>query len=227
MEDTAVGQPGPNTVSCDKNYDCGQQGIQRGWVDSYGWSLDCSWIDITSVAPGTYVLNLAINPDRIFQEVSSDNNHAHITVIIPDLGELGAVDHEPVKVVTSLFDLPVKANLDAKCDDGIFCNGVSMTTTDGSCTPTVDPCYDGDVDTADTATRTPSRAPTRQVSPLRKRAASTASPTARARCAARTAAAASADTAPSRPAAARPSACQACARAAARALSSSTPPPST
>ena len=83
MEDTARYHEG-EAIGCDKVYDCGFQGIQRGWVDSYGWSLDCSWIDVTDIPPGNYVLQIEVNPSRVFPELSYDNNKAAVTVTIPE-----------------------------------------------------------------------------------------------------------------------------------------------
>jgi hypothetical protein len=111
MEDTARAFDGAK-VGCDRVYDCGSQGIQSGWKDrwvdnqdinrdhealhhnsplfsslyffiSYGWSLDCSWLDITDLAPGTYVLVIETNPARVFPEVSFDNNKQSVVVTIP------------------------------------------------------------------------------------------------------------------------------------------------
>lgn len=42
------------------------------------------------------------------------------------------------------------ASLDPVCDNGVFCDGTSRRTTDGSCTPLVVPCDDNDPDTIDT-----------------------------------------------------------------------------
>jgi hypothetical protein len=83
MEDTAHHFPGGKTVGCKQKYDCGSQGIQKGWIDSYGWSLDCSWIDITDVAAGTYVLYIKLNPDKVFMELDFNNNEGKATVTIP------------------------------------------------------------------------------------------------------------------------------------------------
>ena len=33
-------------------YNCGRQGIQRGWADSYYNGLECQYIDVTDVPPG-------------------------------------------------------------------------------------------------------------------------------------------------------------------------------
>lgn len=100
MEDTARGFDGA-AVNCDKTYDCGFQGISKGWVDQYGWSLDCSWIDVTDLAPGTYALEIAVNPNRVFAEVSFDNNKATVLVEIPE-ADLGSVA-QPMRLQTTEF----------------------------------------------------------------------------------------------------------------------------
>jgi len=82
MEDTVRYFDGAN-VACDKVYDCGFQGIQRGWVDSYGWSLDCSWLDVTDIEPGEYILEITTNPIRVIPEVSYDNNAKAVRVFVP------------------------------------------------------------------------------------------------------------------------------------------------
>lgn len=81
MEDTRQVLQGPG-IACEKKYSCYEQGIQAGWSDLYGNSLDCQWLDITDVAPGEYKIQVSINPDRVFQEVSFDNNTATVAVTI-------------------------------------------------------------------------------------------------------------------------------------------------
>ena len=82
MEDTRQVHPGPN-VGCGKLYDCYNQGIQPGWSDLYGNTLDCQWLDITGVAPGDYKIQVTLNPNRAFEEVSHANNTATAPVTIP------------------------------------------------------------------------------------------------------------------------------------------------
>jgi len=82
MEDTQQIAVGPN-VGCDKQYDCYNQGIQAGWSDLYGNTLDCQWLDITDVLPGDYALKVELNPGRTFEEVTLDNNVATVPVTIP------------------------------------------------------------------------------------------------------------------------------------------------
>ncbi|MBN1208850.1 MAG: hypothetical protein JXB05_28585 [Myxococcaceae bacterium] len=82
MEDTQRIVSGPD-VPCSKEFNCDNQGIQRGWSDLYGNTLDCQWLDITDVAPGDYQLQVTLNPGRAFQEATLDNNTAAVPVTIP------------------------------------------------------------------------------------------------------------------------------------------------
>lgn len=82
MEDTIQVAQGPE-VGCSKVYDCYNQGIQAGWSDLYGNTLDCQWLDITDIAPGNYQLKVSLNPNHSFQEVTFDNNTAIVPVTIP------------------------------------------------------------------------------------------------------------------------------------------------
>jgi len=82
MEDTQQVLEGPN-VGCEKVYDCATQGIQAGWSDLYGNALDCQWLDITDVDPGNYTLQVTINPNHAFEEITLGNNTASVPVTIP------------------------------------------------------------------------------------------------------------------------------------------------
>ena len=64
-------------------YDCGYQGIQRGWQDVYGSHLDCQWVDVTDVAPGDYQLHIALNTSHLLNEEDYGNNEAIVDVTIP------------------------------------------------------------------------------------------------------------------------------------------------
>jgi hypothetical protein len=70
------------TVACEPVYDCSNQGLQAGWADTYSADLDCQWVDITGVPPGEYRLQVTLNPDRLFDEVSYENNNASVPVTI-------------------------------------------------------------------------------------------------------------------------------------------------
>lgn len=67
---------------CQSAYSCENQGVSVGWVDTYSQSLDCQWLDITDVAPGSYDLYVVLNPRRIFHESSWENNGAKVRVTI-------------------------------------------------------------------------------------------------------------------------------------------------
>jgi hypothetical protein len=82
MEDSNQVAQGPD-VGCSKVYDCYNQGIQAGWSDLYGNTLDCQWIDITGVPPGSYRLKVVLNPTREFHELTFENNTAIVPVRIP------------------------------------------------------------------------------------------------------------------------------------------------
>ena len=66
-------------------YACDHQGAQRGWADVYGASISGQWLDITEVAPGTYTLELEVNPAHSFAESDYSNNKAQVPVTIPPL----------------------------------------------------------------------------------------------------------------------------------------------
>jgi hypothetical protein len=51
--DSAIFVDWDPTVRQFPRYGCQFQGISRGWYDSYGSGLDCQWIDVTDVPPGT------------------------------------------------------------------------------------------------------------------------------------------------------------------------------
>ena len=57
-------------------YRCGTgyQGISRNCGDLYGRHLDCQWIDVTDVPPGTYELRQHVNPYGLSRESDYLNN---------------------------------------------------------------------------------------------------------------------------------------------------------
>ena len=63
-------------IVLDFRYRCstGHQGISKNCGDLYGRHLDCQWIDVTDVPPGTYQLRLHVNPDRLTPESDYRNN---------------------------------------------------------------------------------------------------------------------------------------------------------
>jgi hypothetical protein len=70
-------------------FDCANQGISRGYTDSYDAGLPCQWIDITGVAPGDYALRIALNQPRpdaalpLLNERAYDNNIIEFPVTVP------------------------------------------------------------------------------------------------------------------------------------------------
>ncbi len=77
-------------------YGCGNQGISRGWADIYAAGLDCQWIDITGVAPGTYSMRIEVNFNQVLRESNYENNVIEVpfTVVNDDITtpcEAGAV----------------------------------------------------------------------------------------------------------------------------------------
>lgn len=70
-------------ASTSMRYDCETQGIQRGWADVYDPTLPCQFIDVTDVPPGTYRLEVEINPERKITELRYDNNIASVTFDLP------------------------------------------------------------------------------------------------------------------------------------------------
>ncbi len=83
----SFGQPG---APLGARYDCVYQGIQRGWADVYEAGLPCQYIDISSVAPGDYILQVTVNPDNLFAESRTDNNTALVPITIPPADCAGA-----------------------------------------------------------------------------------------------------------------------------------------
>lgn len=71
-------------------FDCVHQGIGEGWSDLYHKWLDCQWIDVTDVPNGDYTLSLTVNENRVFREVSYENNNAMLPVTVG--GELREAD---------------------------------------------------------------------------------------------------------------------------------------
>lgn len=65
-------------------YDCEQQGISQGCADNYGSELECQWVDVTDVAPGSYELTVTINADRNIEEIGYENNVVRLRI---ELGE--------------------------------------------------------------------------------------------------------------------------------------------
>jgi len=63
------------------------QGITAGWADIYEKDLDCQWIDITDVLPGTYQLIITVNPYGAYYQDNLENNISIVEVKIPPVNE--------------------------------------------------------------------------------------------------------------------------------------------
>jgi hypothetical protein len=70
-------------------FDCDNQGISRGFLDTYDAGLPCQWIDITGTPPGDYTLHVALNQPRrdhalaILNERDYANNAIAVPITIP------------------------------------------------------------------------------------------------------------------------------------------------
>jgi hypothetical protein len=64
-------------------YTCMNQGISVGWSDTYDDFLECQWVDVTAVAPGDYLLEVVVNPNRVIAEKDYSNNAVRVPVVIP------------------------------------------------------------------------------------------------------------------------------------------------
>lgn len=73
LEDNECHTNIPKKYAC-ANY--GDQGISVGCVDTYHHNIDCQWVDITDLRPGTYYFKVSVNPELKVAELSYDNNAA-------------------------------------------------------------------------------------------------------------------------------------------------------
>jgi hypothetical protein len=69
-------------------YDCEHQGIQVGFGDYYPRTLDCQWLDVTDVPPGSYDVAVLLNPARLLPESDFDDNLATVGVTIEGPSDL-------------------------------------------------------------------------------------------------------------------------------------------
>ncbi|NND03199.1 MAG: hypothetical protein HKN91_10470 [Acidimicrobiia bacterium] len=51
-------------------------GLSVGWGDQYRFNLEGQFIDVSGLAPGTYLLMAEVDPDKRFQEIDRTNNTA-------------------------------------------------------------------------------------------------------------------------------------------------------
>ncbi len=64
-------------------YHCAYQGLSVGWIDTYGWHLDGQWVDVTGVEGGSYVLEVEVNPHRVLEEATYEDNAVGTLVDVP------------------------------------------------------------------------------------------------------------------------------------------------
>ncbi|XP_012733238.3 lysyl oxidase-like 5a [Fundulus heteroclitus] len=56
------------------------QGLGPGCYDTYHANIDCQWIDITDVPPGSYILKVTVNPSQLVQESDFSNNEVRCDI---------------------------------------------------------------------------------------------------------------------------------------------------
>lgn len=76
LEDSYCATGGTPRYRCSS----GVQGISVNCGDLYNRHLDCQWIDITDLAPGTYILRQTVNPDNLALESDYANNVEECTI---------------------------------------------------------------------------------------------------------------------------------------------------
>src|SRR5688572_3100131 len=64
-------------------YTCDYQGLSVGWQDTYDKSLECQWVDITGVKPGSYYLEVTVNPNHVLPESNYANNKIILRITVP------------------------------------------------------------------------------------------------------------------------------------------------
>jgi hypothetical protein len=74
-------------------YDCEYQGLTAGWEDVYDKSVDCQWIDVTGIRPGTYTMRASVNRNRKLNERNYRNNSFVVRITIPRKIPIGSGTH--------------------------------------------------------------------------------------------------------------------------------------
>lgn len=80
-------------VACSPQFDCLDQGIPRGRTDNYPASLDCQWLDITSLQPKNawYTYEVCTNIGRTLFEMTFDNNCVRFPIYVPQVADNGQI----------------------------------------------------------------------------------------------------------------------------------------
>jgi hypothetical protein len=68
----------------DAEYHCGNQGISKGFADTYDSYLDCQFVDITDVPAGDYLLRVTLNYEHLLAESDYTNDVTEVQVTIPE-----------------------------------------------------------------------------------------------------------------------------------------------
>jgi hypothetical protein len=63
-------------------YNCGNQGLTRGWTDVYSAGLPCQFVNITNVPNGTYVLVARTNASKLLAEADPYDNGRAVRMTI-------------------------------------------------------------------------------------------------------------------------------------------------
>jgi hypothetical protein len=119
-------------------YTCNDQGIHAGWFDLYDRALDCQYIDITGIAPGTYRVRARINELHTLTESNYDDNETTQEVTIPaeDPTSTDPTDACPTEVTGAARECGWLVDRGTACTPGttmtVGCNAM--------CTPAIGSC---------------------------------------------------------------------------------------
>lgn len=95
--------------------------LEAGWADIYGVGTPCQWVDVTDVAPGDYMLQVAVNPAGKIAEGNVENNVIQVPVHIP--ADAPCQDEEVCGDVVDQDCDGFADPADADCQSSEFCCG--------------------------------------------------------------------------------------------------------
>ncbi len=73
-------------ISCNKVYDCNNQGMSPGWGDLYTNVLDCQWLDVTDVPHSKwYIYEICWNSNRKLSDFFYSNDCRRFAVYLPNI----------------------------------------------------------------------------------------------------------------------------------------------